>query len=73
MRAMVGPTSAEAWAERLPGSPLTVRRARAAGRLPFIRIRDLIRYRPEDVEASLTSQAHDRHDDRVAGSVAAFR
>lgn len=50
----------ETLAEYLQVSPHTVRREREAGRLPFVRIRDLVRYRPEDVEAYLSNQAHDR-------------
>ena len=50
----------ETLAEYLQVSPHTVRREREAGRLPFIRIRDLIRYRPEDVEAYLSNQAQDQ-------------
>ena len=50
----------ETLAEYLQVSPHTVRREREAGRLPFIRIRDLIRYRPEDVEAYLANQAQDQ-------------
>lgn len=52
----------ETLAEFLQVSPHTVRREREAGRLPFVRIRDLVRYRPEDVEAYLASQAHDGYE-----------
>ena len=56
-------------------SPHTVRREREAGRLPFIRIRDLVRYRPEDVEAYLQHQSHDDYELRPTGTakVAAIR
>jgi len=68
---MLGLYTTETLAEYLQVSPHTVRREREAGRLPFVRIRDLIRYRPEDVEAYLASQAHDRYvmpdsDNKVA-------
>lgn len=49
----------ETLAEFLQVSPHTVRREREAGRLPYIRIRDLIRYRPDDVEAYLSAQSQD--------------
>lgn len=49
----------ETLAEFLQVSPHTVRREREAGRLPYIRIRDLIRYRPEDVEAYLSAQSQE--------------
>ena len=49
----------ETLADFLQVSPHTVRRERESGRLPFIRIRDLIRYRPEDVDGYLANQAHD--------------
>lgn len=58
---MTGLFTTETLAEYLQVSPHTVRRERQAGRLPFIRIRDLIRYRAEDVEAYLSNQAHDRY------------
>ena len=56
----------ETLAEYLQVSPHTVRREREAGRLPFVRIRDLIRYRPEDVEAYLANQAQDQAHVRTA-------
>lgn len=58
---MTGLFTTETLADYLQVSPHTVRREREAGRLPYIRIRDLIRYRPEDVESYLSNQAHDRH------------
>lgn len=62
---MQGLFTTESLAEYLQVSPHTVRREREAGRLPYIRIRDLIRYRPEDVEAYLAAQAHDRYERRA--------
>jgi excisionase family DNA binding protein len=59
---MLGLHTTESLAEYLQVSPHTVRREREAGRLPYIRIRDLIRYRPEDVETFLQSQSQDRYD-----------
>ena len=59
---MLGLHTTESLAEYLQVSPHTVRREREAGRLPYIRIRDLIRYRPEDVETYLQSQSQDRYD-----------
>ncbi len=59
---MLGLYTTETLADYLQVSPHTVRREREAGRLPFVRIRDLIRYRPEDVEAYLQYQAHDGQD-----------
>lgn len=56
---MLGLYTTETLADYLQVSPHTVRREREAGRLPFVRIRDLIRYRPDDVEAYLQYQAHD--------------
>ncbi len=58
---MTGLYTTESLADYLQVSPHTVRREREAGRLPFIRIRDLVRYRPEDVEAYLSRQSHDRY------------
>ena len=52
----------ETLAEYLQVSPHTVRREREAGRLPFIRIRDLVRYRPADVDAYLTNQANEHFE-----------
>jgi len=59
---MLGLYTTETLADYLQVSPHTVRREREAGRLPFVRIRDLIRYRPEDVESYLQYQAHDGQD-----------
>ncbi len=59
---MLGLHTTESLAEYLQVSPHTVRREREAGRLPYIRIRDLVRYRPEDVESYLQSQSQDRYD-----------
>ena len=59
---MLGLYTTETLADYLQVSPHTVRREREAGRLPFVRIRDLIRYRPDDVEAYLQYQAHDGQD-----------
>jgi excisionase family DNA binding protein len=59
---MLGLYTTETLADYLQVSPHTVRREREAGRLPFVRIRDLIRYCPEDVEAYLQYQAHDGQD-----------
>ncbi len=70
---MMGLFTTETLAEYLQVSPHTVRREREAGRLPFIRIRDLIRYRPEDVESYLTNQAHDRYAGATSGRVASIR
>lgn len=57
---MTGLYTTESLAEYLQVSPHTVRREREAGRLPYVRIRDLIRYRPEDIEAYLSNQSQDR-------------
>lgn len=57
---MTGLYTTESLAEYLQVSPHTVRREREAGRLPYVRIRDLIRYRSEDVEKYLASQSQDR-------------
>ena len=71
---MIALYTTETLADYLQVSPHTVRREREAGRLPFIRIRDLIRYRAEDVEAYLSNRAQDRRhvvgfeDDRVAAA-----
>lgn len=62
---MTGLFTTETLADYLQVSPHTVRREREAGRLPYIRIRDLIRYRPEDVESYLSNQAHDRYGSRT--------
>lgn len=71
---MMGLFTTETLADYLQVSPHTVRREREAGRLPYIRIRDLIRYRPEDVESYLANQAQDRFAARPAGAkVAAIR
>lgn len=72
---MLGLYTTETLADYLQVSPHTVRREREAGRLPFVRIRDLIRYRPEDIEAYLQHQAHDGQDMHTftTGRVAAFR
>ena len=70
---MLGLYTTESLAEYLQVSPHTVRREREAGRLPYIRIRDLIRYRPEDVEAYLTNQAQDRYQARPGAAVVASR
>ena len=72
---MLGLYTTETLADYLQVSPHTVRREREAGRLPFVRIRDLIRYRPEDVEAYLQYQAHDGHEARpfTLAKVAAIR
>lgn len=72
---MLGLYTTETLADYLQVSPHTVRREREAGRLPFVRIRDLIRYRPEDVEAYLQYQAHDGQDIQpfTTAKVAAFR
>lgn len=71
---MTGLFTTESLADYLQVSPHTVRREREAGRLPFIRIRDLIRYRPEDIESYLTNQAHDRYGSTVGGAkIAAYR
>lgn len=72
---MLGLYTTETLADYLQVSPHTVRREREAGRLPFVRIRDLIRYRPEDIEAYLQNQAHDRYEARHAGpaKIAAIR
>ena len=59
---MLGLHTTESLAEYLQVSPHTVRREREAGRLPYIRIRDLVRYRPEDVETYLQSQSQGRYD-----------
>ncbi len=59
---MLGLYTTESLAEYLQVSPHTVRREREAGRLPYIRIRDLVRYRPEDVETYLQSQSQDRYN-----------
>ncbi|HJO03821.1 MAG TPA: helix-turn-helix domain-containing protein [Acidobacteriota bacterium] len=61
---MLGLHTTDSLAEYLQVSPHTVRREREAGRLPFIRIRDLVRYRPEDVETYLQSQSQDHYDAR---------
>lgn len=71
---MLGLYTTETLAEYLQVSSHTVRREREAGRLPFVRIRDLIRYRPEDVEAYLASQSHDRYQSpHRLGKVEAIR
>jgi excisionase family DNA binding protein len=72
---MLGLYTTETLADYLQVSPHTVRREREAGRLPFVRIRDLVRYRPEDVEAYLQYQAQDDYDLRTTNpaKVAAFR
>ncbi len=72
---MLGLYTTETLADYLQVSPHTVRREREAGRLPFVRIRDLIRYRPEDVEAYLEYQAQDGQDMRTftTAKVAAIR
>lgn len=72
---MLGLYTTETLADYLQVSPHTVRREREAGRLPFVRIRDLVRYRPEDVEAYLQHQSHDDYESRVSGParVAAIR
>ena len=70
---MLGLFTTESLAEYLQVSPHTVRREREAGRLPFIRIRDLVRYRPEDVEAYLASHSHDRHSSMAGAKIANFR
>ena len=72
---MLGLYTPETLADYLQVSPHTVRREREAGRLPFVRIRDLIRYRPEDVEAYLQYQAHDGQDTHTftTAKVAAIR
>jgi excisionase family DNA binding protein len=70
---MLGLFTTESLAEYLQVSPHTVRREREAGRLPFIRIRDLVRYRPEDVEAYLSNQAQDRHGSMTGAKIANFR
>lgn len=71
---MTGLFTTETLAAYLQVSPHTVRREREAGRLPFIRIRDLIRYRPEDVEGYLANQAYDHYSAHPqAGKVAAIR
>ena len=70
---MLGLFTTESLAEYLQVSPHTVRREREAGRLPFIRIRDLVRYRPEDVEAYLANQSHDRHGSMTGAKIANFR
>jgi excisionase family DNA binding protein len=70
---MLGLFTTESLAEYLQVSPHTVRREREAGRLPFIRIRDLVRYRPEDVEAYLSDQAHDRDGSMAGAKIANFR
>jgi excisionase family DNA binding protein len=71
---MLGLFTTESLAEYLQVSPHTVRREREAGRLPFIRIRDLIRYRPEDVEAYLSHQSQDRGSQSAGGArIANFR
>lgn len=72
---MLGMFTTESLAEYLQVSPHTVRREREAGRLSFIRIRDLIRYRPEDVEAYLAGQSHDRYGSQpgIAARVASYR
>ena len=59
---MLGLHTTESLAEYLQVSPHTVRREREAGRLPYIRIRDLVRYRPEDVEKYLQTQSQDHYD-----------
>lgn len=70
---MMGLFTTETLADYLQVSPHTVRREREAGRLPYIRIRDLIRYRPEDVESYLANQAQDRYSHSTPGKVAAIR
>ena len=72
---MLGLYTTETLADYLQVSPHTVRRERGAGRLPFVRIRDLIRYRSEDVEAYLQYQAHDGQEVRsfTTAKVAAIR
>ncbi len=71
---MMGLFTTETLADYLQVSPHTVRREREAGRLPYIRIRDLIRYRPEDVESYLSSQAQDRSYGSQSGAkIAAMR
>lgn len=72
---MTGLFTTETLAEYLQVSPHTVRREREAGRLPFIRIRDLIRYRPEDVESYLAGQVREEPGMRSPGraEVAAIR
>lgn len=72
---MTGLFTTETLADYLQVSSHTVRREREAGRLPFIRIRDLIRYRPEDVESYLANQAHDRYAPHAqsSGSLAMIR
>lgn len=62
---MTGLYTTESLAEYLQVSPHTVRREREAGRLPYVRIRDLIRYRPDDVEKYLASQSQDRWAERT--------
>ena len=57
---MHGLHTTESLADYLQVSPHTVRREREAGRLPYIRIRDLVRYHPEDVEMYLQTQSEDR-------------
>ena len=70
---MMGLFTTETLADYLQVSPHTVRREREAGRLPFIRIRDLIRYRPEDVESYLANQAQDKYSHATGSQVAAIR
>lgn len=70
---MMGLFTTETLADYLQVSPHTVRREREAGRLPFIRIRDLIRYRPEDVESYLSNQAQDKYSHSTGTKVAAIR
>jgi excisionase family DNA binding protein len=72
---MLGLYTTETLADYLQVSPHTVRREREAGRLPFVRIRDLIRYRPEDVETYLQYQSQDHYEVRTSfpAKVAAIR
>ncbi|NKB87546.1 MAG: helix-turn-helix domain-containing protein [Acidobacteria bacterium] len=72
---MLGLYTTETLADYLQVSPHTVRREREAGRLPFVRIRDLVRYRPEDVESYLQHQSHDDYETGFStpARVAAFR
>mgnify|MGYP002626126445 CR=1 FL=1 len=48
---MMGLFTTETLADYLQVSPHTVRREREAGRLPHIRIRDVIRDRPDEEES----------------------
>ena len=72
---MLGLYTTETLADYLQVSPHTVRRERESGRLPFVRIRDLVRYRPEDVETYLATQSQDRYETprHDLGRIAAFR